>query len=145
MACSNLHTLDSIPISSPHLPITFDTGIHFILTPSAGAAEIPALLQGKAPPASSDHADDNIGSNNYSKTAVAVVTGGGYEDDDVEMMRDACRVEGCKAVPWLRPDLSKPTPPLGPEYGRHMVARVKACLAALEREGNIEADAVVFY
>ena len=65
-------------------------------------------------------------------------------------MREACYGagrEGCKRVPWLRPDLTKPTPPLGPEYGKHMVGRVKVCLGGmdLKGEGGDGEGRVVFY
>ena len=118
--------------------------IHFIVTPQAAAAEIPSLLQGQAPAASSRRSSDNIGSKDYSKTIAAVVLGSGYEDDEVKMMRDACGTSSNK-VPWLRPDMSKPRPPLWLGYGKHMVGRVKACLVELERDGKMKEDGIVLY
>jgi len=75
--------------------------IHVILTPEAGAAEIPLLLDGKSLPKS-----ENVGSQNYSKKPIAVITGGGYDDAKFKIMKDAC--EGKGSVPWLRPDMSYP-------------------------------------
>ncbi len=76
-----------------------------------------------------------------------MVLGGGYGDEVVEELRAACKsvVGGGKGVPWLRPDMSVPTPPLGPKYGAHMVGRVKACLKELEEEGRGEGDGIYFY
>ena len=73
-----------------------------------------------------------------------MVLGAGFGNDEVKAMRDACSAEGCKKVPWLRPDLSKPTPPVGPEYGYHMAGRVESCLAELERERKMGVDGVAF-
>lgn len=63
-----------------------------------------------------------------------MITGGGYDDAAFKEMYDAAKGKG-KEVPWLRPDLTLETPPLGPEYGKHMVGRVKTCLEKLESEG----------
>ncbi|KUJ06907.1 uncharacterized protein LY89DRAFT_661557 [Mollisia scopiformis] len=114
--------------------------IHIILTPSAGITEIPSILSG-----SDLDSNDNIGSQNYSKPAQAVVTGAGYDEEAVEKMRKACSAKGGSRVPWLRPDTSIPTPPLGPKYGEAMVRRVKGCLRELEEEGRMEGDGVYFY
>ncbi|KAF2181768.1 hypothetical protein K469DRAFT_791471 [Zopfia rhizophila CBS 207.26] len=102
--------------------------IHIILTPTAGAADIPSILSGNAPP---DHAA-NLGSQNYANPPVAVVTGGGYDDEAFNSMKDACR--NVKAVPWVRPDKSKlkAMPPLGDEaFGKHTAECVKATLNQL--------------
>ncbi len=104
--------------------------IHVILTLSAGISEIPPILSGSPP---SPNTNDNIGSQNYAKTPQAIVTGAGYDEEAVEKMREACN--GSSNVPWLRPDTSIPTPPLGPKYGEAMVRRVKSCLKELEEEG----------
>ena len=109
-----------------------------ILTPEAGVAEIPLLVQGESLPKS-----DNIGTQNYQKPPVAVVTGGGYDDESFEKMKKAC--EGKGNVLWLRPDLTTPTPPLGPEYGKAMVSRVKACMKKLAEDGEMGGDGVYFF
>ena len=66
--------------------------------------------------------------------------GGGYNDEAFAKIREAC--EGKSDVPWLRPDMSKPTPPLGPEYGKHMVGRVKVCLKELAEGRKMGEDGV---
>lgn len=114
-----------------------------VLSPAAGVTEIPTLLSGKPLPAQEPA---NIGTQNYSSTPNAVVLGGGYDDEAVKKLRAACEsINREKGVPWLRPDLSVPTPPLGPKYGAHMVGRVKACLKELEEEGRGEGDGIYFY
>lgn len=52
---------------------------------------------------------------------------------------------GIHPVPWLRPDLSKPAPPLGPEYGKALVARIKKLVPELEKEGKMLEEKVVWY
>lgn len=128
------------PDSSP-FPLRFSPAvIHVILSPAEGTSIIPALLRGETPPTSDS---TNIGTQDYTNKAVAVVTGGGYDDAAVSEMREACK--GASTVPWLRPDLSKPTPPLGPEYGKHMVERVKTCLRKLAEEEKMQSDGIHFY
>jgi hypothetical protein len=34
-------------------------------------------------------------------------------------------------------DREKPAPPIGPEYGKHVVGRVKETLLAMEKEGKL--------
>lgn len=109
-----------------------------ILSPEAGAAEIPLLLEGKSLPAS-----DNVGSRNYSKKPVAVITGGGYDDTKFKLMKDAC--EGKGSVSWLRPDMGYPMPPLGPQYGAIMVERVKKGAKELVDGGKLGEDGVFIY
>lgn len=77
----------------------------------------------------------------------AIVTGAGYDEAAVDKMRKACNDRGNEGskVPWLRPDTSIPTPPLGPKYGEAMVRRVKSCLRELEEEGRMIGDGVYFY
>jgi hypothetical protein len=122
--------------------------IHVILDPAQGASAIPALLQGKAPPAG--EGNENIGSRNYYKPPVAVVTGGGYDDAAFKKMYDAAKGKG-KKVPWLRPDMTIETPPMGPDYGKHILGRAKACLGKLDSEGKLgdqgkeEGAGIVFY
>ncbi|KAI0809958.1 hypothetical protein GGR55DRAFT_146701 [Xylaria sp. FL0064] len=113
--------------------------IHFVLTPEAGAVQIPAILQGHQSPPS----DSALGSKDYSKTPVAVILGGGYDDADIDMIMKASK--GIKPIPWLRPDLSKPAPPLGPEYGKAMVARVKDVLAQLSEDGKMDKEEIHWY
>ncbi|GKT87287.1 hypothetical protein Ct61P_05137 [Colletotrichum tofieldiae] len=73
----------------------------------------------------------------------AVILGGAFDDAATAVLREA--VAGARAqsadvrkVPWLRQDSSKPAPPLGPEYGKAMVVRVKEALARLQGEGKLD-------
>ena len=111
-----------------------------ILSSAAGIAEIPILLEGGTPPAGET---DNVGTKNYSKKALAIVTGAGYEDEQITQMREACK--GKASVPWLRPDTKIPAPPLGPEYGKALVARVKATMKQLIDSGKMGEDEIVWY
>ncbi|KAH8204936.1 hypothetical protein TruAng_000819 [Truncatella angustata] len=65
---------------------------------------------------------------------IAVTLGGGYDDAGTEVIMKAAA--GIRPVPWPRSDLAKPAPPLGPEYGKALVARIKVLLAKLEKEGH---------
>lgn len=113
--------------------------IHFVMTPESGAAQIPAILRGGPPPLS----DSALGSKEYSKTPIAVLLGAGYDDAATKLMMEASA--GIKPIPWLRPDMSKPAPPLGPEYGKALVARIKVLLEQLDREGKLEEEKVHWY
>lgn len=108
-------------------------------TPDAGAVQIPAIFRGDQSPLS----DSALGSKNYSQKPVAVILGGAYTDADTEVMMKAAA--GIHPVPWLRPDASKPTPPLGPEYGKALVARLKVMLEELDRGGNMGTEAMFWY
>ncbi|KAI9850156.1 MAG: hypothetical protein M1838_006043 [Thelocarpon superellum] len=114
--------------------------IHVILSTAGGVAEIPALLKGETP---SSGVVDNVGSKNYAMAPAAVIIGGGYKDADVAEMQEACK--GYDQVPWLRLDMSIPTPPLGPLYGEAMVKRVKICLQGLVADGTVKGEGVYFY
>lgn len=35
-------------------------------------------------------------------------------------------------------DREKPAPPLGPEYGKHVVGRVKETLLGMEKDGKLD-------
>lgn len=109
------------------------------MTPQNGATQIPAILKGdKSVPA-----DSELGSKDYSEAPVAVILGGGYTDADIELMFNASA--GLRPIPWLRPDLTKPAPPLGPKYGKAMVKRVKERLVELEKGGKMNDEQVVWY
>ncbi|KAI1077279.1 hypothetical protein F5B20DRAFT_583525 [Whalleya microplaca] len=113
--------------------------IHFVMTPETGAAQIPAILRGEQSPPS----DSELGSKNYSKPPVAVILGGAYDDAGTEVMMKASA--GIKPMPWLRPNRATPTPPLGPEYGKAIVVRVKELLAQLQQEGKMNDEKVQWY
>ncbi|KAE9371721.1 hypothetical protein N431DRAFT_484199 [Stipitochalara longipes BDJ] len=112
--------------------------IHVILSAEAGAAEIPLLLEGQSLPPS-----ENVGSQNYSKKPVAIITGGGYDDARFKLMKDAC--EGKGSVSWLRPDMGYPMPPLGPQYGATMVERVRKGIRELVNSGRLGGEGVFIY
>lgn len=84
-----------------------------------------------------------MGTKNYSKKPVDIVTGGRYDDARFELMKDAC--EGMGSVSWLRPDMGYPMPPLGPQYGGIMVERVKKGAKKLIEGGKLGEDGVFIY
>lgn len=101
------------------------------MTVESGKTQIKAIFEGDQSPPS----DSDLGSKAYSKKPIAVILGGGFTDEDTtEMMRTTAHVH---PVPWLRPDKSKPTPPLGPEYSKAMVARIKERIPQLEKDGQM--------
>ncbi|KAF9878940.1 hypothetical protein CkaCkLH20_03840 [Colletotrichum karsti] len=118
--------------------------IHFITTPASGAAIIPAILAGQTPPPT--HADSSaIGSGNYAAAPRAIILGSAFDDDALATIKKGVADAAAKAggpemrkVPWVRNDTSKPAPPIGPEYGRAVVARCKEALGRLEKEGKLD-------
>ncbi|GKT56796.1 hypothetical protein ColTof4_08664 [Colletotrichum tofieldiae] len=114
---------------------------HFVTSPTSGAVILPALLASRPPPPHPE--TSTIGSGNYAAAPRAVILGGAFDDAATAVLREA--VAGARAqsadvrkVPWLRQDSSKPAPPLGPEYGKAMVVRVKEALARLQGEGKLD-------
>lgn len=115
--------------------------VHFVMNPTAGSAQIPPLLAGQSAPS-----DSSLGSKNYSVPPVAVILGGGYDDAGIEQMMTATAGNSsAKHVPWLRPDLTIPAPPLGPEYGKAMVQRVKAAMTEIQTKGEMNETKVHWY
>lgn len=115
-----------------------DTVIHFVMSPEGGKEQITAIFRGETP-----SSDSELGSKDYSQKPVAVILGGGYDDEGTAVMMEAAK--GIHPVPWLRPDTSKPAPPLGPEYGKALVARIKNLLAEMEKDGKMKEEKVVWY
>ncbi|KAJ5785299.1 uncharacterized protein N7503_010511 [Penicillium pulvis] len=113
--------------------------IHFVMTLNAGLDQIPALLKGETEVPS--HTE--LGSNNYARGVGAIILGAGYEDEDIRQLREAATP--FSSVPWLRPDTTKPAPPLGPAYGQALVERIKETVNGLQASGVFEVDSVVFY
>lgn len=103
------------------------------MTVTTGKVEIPALLKRETATT-----DNELGSHNYSKVPKAVILGGGYDDSMIDEMRKATKAAGAPEVPWLRPDTTKPAPPLGPEYGKALVARLKTLMAEMQVEGKLD-------
>ncbi|TEA13767.1 hypothetical protein C8034_v004356 [Colletotrichum sidae] len=110
--------------------------VHFITTVSSGEVILPALLTGQTPPS---HADSSsIGSGNYAAAAQAIVLGAAFDEPATAALKKAVsQTQGARSVPWLRHDASKPSPPIGPEYGKMVIARVKETMARLEKEGKL--------
>ena len=101
--------------------------------------EIPKLLRGEKLGGKSD----NIGSQNYTKSAVAVILGGGYDDAATAQMRKAA--EGTKNVPWLRVDTTIPAPtPGSPEYAEAVMKRTKNKMLELQSTDKLGVGDVVF-
>ncbi|KAK7417422.1 hypothetical protein QQX98_004541 [Neonectria punicea] len=105
--------------------------VHFILTPEAGVKELPQILQGIA----LEEKSSNIGSGNLDRGIKAIVLGGAFDDEGITLMKEAA--SQIKKVAWLRQDTTKPAPPLGPEYGKEMVRRVKETLGELQESGKL--------
>lgn len=114
------------------------TVIHFVMSREGGKAQIPAIFKNETPAT-----DSELGSKVYTQKPVAVILGGGYDDEDVRVMMEAAK--GLHPVPWLRPDQSKPAPPLGPGYGEALVERIKVLMVELEREGKMGVEEVVWF
>lgn len=109
------------------------------MTPEGGREQIRAIFEGsRSPPR-----DSELGSKDYSRRPAAVILGGAFTDEAAGiMMREARDVH---PVPWLRVDASKPAPPLGPEYGKALVARIKKLIPQLERDGKMSQADVFWY
>lgn len=60
-------------------------------------------------------------------------------------MKEACKGGSVKKVPWLRPDLTFKMPPVGPEYGKIMVERVRKGLKKLTEEGKMDGEGVYLF
>ena len=72
--------------------------------------------------------------------------GGAYDDAAIQGMRDAVgKSKSTQGLVWLRPDMDKPAPPLGPEYGKAMVGRIKERMEELSRDGKLDGDDVFWY
>ncbi|PWY80507.1 hypothetical protein BO70DRAFT_429543 [Aspergillus heteromorphus CBS 117.55] len=110
--------------------------IRFVTTPETGGVQIPALLRGET----SVPSDSELG---YSRGVAAIILGNGYDDSDIQMLRKAAK--DIKPMPWLQADGSKPTPPLGPEYGKALVERIKSTVKELQEKGAMDEDAAVYY
>lgn len=109
--------------------------VHFVKTPEAGVKDLPLVLEGSAP----ETVPSSVGTGNIATGATAVILGGGYDDDDYDVMRKAVDAATLKQRPvWLRNDLSVVMPPPGPEYGKAIVVRVKKMLVQLEKDKKLD-------
>lgn len=109
------------------------------MTLETGLSQIPAILRGERDVPS----DSELGSKDYGRGVGAVILGAGYENEDIQRLRDAAGP--LSTVPWLRPDTTKPAPPLGPEYGKALVERIKQTVVELQESGKMGEDALVWY
>ena len=98
--------------------------VKFITSTVEGVSEIPPVLQ--------------------DRKAVAVVTGGGYDDAAVEEMRAALAPDA-RSLAWLRLDMAKPAPPLGPEYANVLVKRLKEKLREVFESGEEVPQGIHWY
>ena len=120
--------------------------LHVVNSVQAGIRDIPPLLQGKAPPFKEQA---NLGSQEYGRRVQAIIVGGGFNDADVQRLRDACR--GYGNVPWLRHDISKdidprqPRPRVGIEYGEDTAKKIVSRLDILRSEGMMEEDGMYWF
>jgi hypothetical protein len=63
--------------------------IHIILSVEQGVKDLPLLLS--APSRTPENVDENFGSRNYEARPLAVGVGGGFNDEMLEEMRNACK------------------------------------------------------
>ncbi|ORY14928.1 HAD-like domain-containing protein [Clohesyomyces aquaticus] len=112
--------------------------IHIITSVNQGTTDIPLILTGNQPP---DNAD-NQGTKNYINIPVAVLTGGGYDDQSFDTMKAACK--DVKAVPWFRPDLSRvnemPHFTQAEAFGKATAERCKVALKEVLEDGKGKAE-----
>ncbi|KAL5335911.1 hypothetical protein BJX70DRAFT_401103 [Aspergillus crustosus] len=125
-----------IPALQPGIEV-----IHFIQSTPSALSQIPSLLRGTTAVPS----DTAFGTKNYTRPAQAIILGAGYTDEDIESMRAVSVGDEFQGVAWIRADVTKPTPPLGPEYARDAVERVKAAFKRVEEEGGLGRDGVYLY
>ncbi|VUC31136.1 unnamed protein product [Clonostachys rosea] len=118
--------------------------VQFIMNPGAAIAEIPFILRKEAPESSSS----SIGTGNVANGARAVLLGGAFDDNTILLIRtEIARSITSPKIPWVRQDMNKPAPPLGPDYGKAMVARSKEALLQLQNEGKLDGtdDGLYYY
>ncbi|OGM44793.1 hypothetical protein ABOM_006216 [Aspergillus bombycis] len=106
--------------------------IRSILCEKAGQREIPSLLA-ESP---------GFGSVGTAEAPVAVVVGGGYSQEDLELLRAAC--QGLRPVTWVKvlPKGSLSSLPPPSEYGSELGERIKRYLNQLEEKGQLGEDCV---
>lgn len=117
--------------------LTSHTVIHFIQSADTGVYDIAAILKG-IPPGPTE-----LGTRDYTTRPIAIILGAAFDDGGAEKMMNSA--EGLKPLPWLRPDLSKPTPPIGPDYGKAIVLRIKETLKRLEDDGKLNETKVYLH
>ncbi|PGG95814.1 hypothetical protein AJ79_09851 [Helicocarpus griseus UAMH5409] len=122
--------------------------IHVLLTTETAKSEIPIILR-RDPNTTFIPCASNLGTKSYTNPPFAIVFGGGYTDQDVAEIEQACKNAGIeeisKQIPWIRNDLAKPAPPPGPEYGRAVAERAKECLMDLAGMEAAERGGIWWY
>lgn len=79
-----------------------------------------------------------LGTGNYERVAEAVVFGAGYSGEEVEEVRRAVKGDnGNGNVAWLRPDMERTAPAVGPGYAEVIVGRVKEALRVLDGSDGV--------
>ncbi|KAF9891681.1 hypothetical protein FE257_003693 [Aspergillus nanangensis] len=106
------------------------TVAHSIQSPTAGVRDLPGFLR------------PGVGTEEQAATPVAVLIGGGYTDEDMKSMQDACR-DG-QPVVWLkvRPvdrDRSGPLPTFA-EWGAEIGRRARDFLNQLRSQEQLGKD-----
>lgn len=122
--------------------------IHIVYSPAQAAAELPEVLRGKAPSKASDSSMPQLGTQRYDRTPSAVLVGGGYDDEMLKSMRDAC--SSVSKVPWLHHDWNYHAthggPAVGePGYAESVVGRIKTKLRELQESDKLDVDGVYRY
>ncbi|KAK7920763.1 hypothetical protein PG985_008785 [Apiospora marii] len=122
--------------------------VHLILDVENASREISSILSGEAPSMPSSH----LGSKRYGTGEAlrprVIILGGAYSDGSIEKIDEevqllllrtrAAPTAATTKIPFLKASQTAAMPPLGPEYGKKMVQRVKACLRNLEEEGKFD-------
>lgn len=81
----------------------------------------------------------NIGTGDLANPPKCVVLGGAYDMGTIRSLKDRVgAVAGVRPVPWLCLDRGVSAPPLGPEYGRHVVGRVRDKVTQMEKDGLLD-------
>ncbi|KAK8086642.1 hypothetical protein PG994_001616 [Apiospora phragmitis] len=132
--------------------------VHFILDAENASREILSVLRGEALPTPSSHLGSRLYGTGEALRPRAVLFGGAYEDGVIEMVGEevwrqllqssgggsvdragrCCKPTTVTKIPLLKANQTATMPPLGPEYGKKMVQRAKACLRRLEEEGKFD-------
>ncbi|KAK8107424.1 uncharacterized protein PG998_009437 [Apiospora kogelbergensis] len=133
--------------------------VHYILDVENASREIFGILSGDAPPSAPNNRHHYLGNKLYGTGEAlrprAVLFGGTYDDGAVERICEdlllllrqlrtrtrpiaAATTTATTQIPLLKANQSAAMPPLGPEYGRKIVQRAKACLQKLEEEGKFD-------
>ncbi|KAK8134307.1 hypothetical protein PG984_006319 [Apiospora sp. TS-2023a] len=124
--------------------------VHFILNAENASGEISRILRGESPSTPNSH----LGSRRYGTGEALrprpIVFGGAHEDSVIERIGEEVQhllldtqtslptTPTRTKVPFLKANQTATMPPLGPEYGKKVVQRVKVCLQKLEEEGKFD-------